>query len=64
MKKTFTTFSLAALLLGGVAVFAQEQALAEAEANNATGKEKLNAKKLSNKKATRPTSTRGTTKKN
>ena len=41
MKKTFATFSLAALLLGGVAVFAQEQALAEADANNTAGKEKL-----------------------
>lgn len=63
MKKTFATFSLAALLLGGVAVFAQEQALAEADTNNAAGKEKLSTKKLSNKKASKKTSARLTAKK-
>ena len=64
MKKTFATFSLAALLLGGVAVFAQEQALAEAETNNTAGKEKLSPKKLSGKKATKKISARMTAKKN
>lgn len=63
MKKTFATFSLAALLLGGVAVFAQEQALAEADANNTAGKEKLSPGKLSGKKATKKTSARLTAKK-
>jgi hypothetical protein len=64
MKKTFTTFSLAALLLGGVAVFAQEQALAEADASNAAGKEKPGTKKPNGKKTSKKTSTRMTAKKN
>lgn len=64
MKKTFATFSLAALLLGGVAVFAQEQALVEADANNTAGKEKLSPGKLSGKKTTKKASARLTTKKN